>query len=79
VVDQARQSGRVFDRIRTLNPNAPVEAFVGRWRHSAEERSSAYMRFALQAFDLISTGVWVSRSEHLHFVAPPDSWPFFQP
>ena len=36
VVDQAQQSGALFERIRQLNPKAPVQAFVGYWAHSAE-------------------------------------------
>jgi hypothetical protein len=36
VTDQAEQSGALFTRLIGLNPNAPVAAFVGAWRHSAE-------------------------------------------
>src|SRR5205085_5709406 len=39
VLDQARQSKRLFDDIRRLNPNAPVAAYQGFWRHSAEMRA----------------------------------------
>jgi poly(3-hydroxybutyrate) depolymerase len=36
VTDQPRQSGALFTRLIQLNPDAPVAAFVGTWRHSAE-------------------------------------------
>ena len=77
VRNQSKQSGRLFERIRRLNPDAPVEAFVGRWRHSAELVRGPYLRFALQGFDLLSTE-WVERPFHLHFEPPPDTWPWEQ-
>ena len=36
VINQPAQSGRLFRKIKALNRRAPVEAFVGRWAHSAE-------------------------------------------
>jgi pimeloyl-ACP methyl ester carboxylesterase len=36
VTDQSRQSGALFTRLIGLNPDAPVAAFVGAWRHSRE-------------------------------------------
>jgi hypothetical protein len=36
VIDQARNSAALLDRIVALNPAAPVVGVVGRWRHTAE-------------------------------------------
>ena len=36
------------------------------------------LRFAMQAFNLMSTG-WVMRSPHLHVIPPPSTWPWTQP
>lgn len=38
VTDQRLQSAALYRRIRELNARAPVSAFVGTWRHSAEMR-----------------------------------------
>jgi len=47
VLDQARQSKRFFDVVRQLNPKAPIAAYQGYWRHSAEMRSTARLPLAL--------------------------------
>jgi pimeloyl-ACP methyl ester carboxylesterase len=36
VLDQSRQSGALYERLTELNPDAPIAAFVGTWRHSRE-------------------------------------------
>jgi hypothetical protein len=36
VLDQARNSGALFERIRALDPDAPVAGVVGTWKHTAE-------------------------------------------
>ena len=48
----ADQSGALFRRILELNPHAPVEAFVGAWIHSHEERATTRLPFALAQFGL---------------------------
>jgi poly(3-hydroxybutyrate) depolymerase len=53
VLDQTDQSGRLFNRIRQLNPNAPVTGFVGDWAHSAEMTSSTRLPQALARFALV--------------------------
>lgn len=70
VVDQQRQSGRLFWRLRAANPRAPISAYVGFWIHSREMRATALLPFALRQFDLLpaSTG---ARPEELHVVPPP--------
>jgi pimeloyl-ACP methyl ester carboxylesterase len=53
VLDQARQSKRLFDEIRRLNPHAPVTAYQGFWRHSAEMRHNTRLPLALAQFGLL--------------------------
>jgi pimeloyl-ACP methyl ester carboxylesterase len=53
VLDQARQTKRLYDEIRRLNPNAPVAAYQGYWRHSAEMRASTRLPFALEELGLL--------------------------
>lgn len=48
-----RQSGALFGRILSLNPNAPVEGFYGDWRHSYEERATSRLPFALAQMGLL--------------------------
>jgi dipeptidyl aminopeptidase/acylaminoacyl peptidase len=53
VIDQARQSQRLFDRIMQLNPHAPVTKVVGNWLHSAEMRSTTLLPLTLQKMGLL--------------------------
>jgi pimeloyl-ACP methyl ester carboxylesterase len=53
VLDQARQSKRFFDVVRKLNPKAPIAAYQGFWRHSAEMRSTARLPLALANLGLL--------------------------
>ena len=53
VVDQAHQSQALYDRVRELNPHAPVTPVVGHWRHSAEFRATTQLPGALEAFGLL--------------------------
>jgi pimeloyl-ACP methyl ester carboxylesterase len=53
VLDQARQSKRMFDEIRRLNPHAPVTAYQGFWRHSAEMRHNTRLPLALAQLGLL--------------------------
>ena len=34
VLDSARQSGRMFQTLRRMNPNAPIDEYVGDWDHT---------------------------------------------
>jgi poly(3-hydroxybutyrate) depolymerase len=56
VLDQRRQSARLFWRIRTLNRRAPVQAFVGSWVHTAEMHARSRLPHALATFGLIPAG-----------------------
>jgi pimeloyl-ACP methyl ester carboxylesterase len=53
VVDQAHQSGALFRTLRALNPDAPLIAYSGRWRHSTEMRSTSLLPLALIDFGLL--------------------------
>jgi pimeloyl-ACP methyl ester carboxylesterase len=69
VIDQAHQSGALFREITHLNPDAPVVAFVGSWRHSAE----MHMRLpvALATFGLVPEPP-TRASSGMHVYAPSD-------
>jgi pimeloyl-ACP methyl ester carboxylesterase len=71
VPDQAMvQSGALFNRMLQLNPNARVEAFVGAWIHSHEQRARGRLPFALAQFGLLSRS-YLQRSPGLqvrHFI-----------
>jgi dipeptidyl aminopeptidase/acylaminoacyl peptidase len=53
VIDQARQSEALYNRVMELNPEAPLTKVVGSWRHSAEMRSTTLLPLALQKMGLL--------------------------
>ena len=53
VANQQRQTGTFYDAIRAINPRAPVQMFVGAWKHSAEMHAKARLPGALALFDLL--------------------------
>lgn len=53
VSDQQHQSQALYRAIRAINPRAPVQAFVGGWRHSVEQRAKGRLPGALAAFGLL--------------------------
>jgi acetyl esterase/lipase len=53
VVDQAANSGALYDRIKALNPSAPVTAVVGSWMHSAEMTPTTRLPRALEGLGLL--------------------------
>jgi pimeloyl-ACP methyl ester carboxylesterase len=53
VIEPTRQSGALYQRIRDLNPTAPVEAYMGFWRHSMEMTPAGQLPLALARFDLL--------------------------
>ena len=60
-----QQSGPFFTLLRRLDPAAPVEAFVGSWIHSHEQRSTGRLPFALAQFGLLPAG-YLLRPPALH-------------
>ncbi len=70
VLDQHRQSGKLFRTLRKLNPDAPVEAYVGYWTHSHEMQAATRLPLALANFGLLpETPVTIG----LHQLPPPES------
>jgi len=56
VIDEPQQSGKLFSTLRRLNPEAPVQAFVGSWAHSIEMDAHTRLPFALETFGLLPVG-----------------------
>jgi len=76
VLNQARQSKRLFDEIRRLNPRAPVTAYQGFWRHSAEMRHTTRLPLALAQLGLLpqlDPSKDVQLAKALHLYAAPES------
>ena len=74
VLDQARQTKRLFDLIRRIAPNAPVGAYEGYWRHSAEMRANTRLPVALADLGLLpqlppTRDAFLTRAVHV-FDAP---------
>lgn len=72
VLQQGLQSGRLYRELRHLNPLAPVQAFVGYWKHSYEMRSTTRLPVALQAFGLLPPPAKLYTSR-LHWYPPPEA------
>jgi dipeptidyl aminopeptidase/acylaminoacyl peptidase len=53
VLDQRKQSERLFREIRRLNPLAPAYGFAGFWHHSHEMQASTRLPLALITFGLL--------------------------
>lgn len=70
VINQPAQSGSLFWRVKALNRRARVEAFIGRWAHSADMRANSHLRVSLAIFGLLPP-----RYGHppaaLHVIPPP--------
>jgi pimeloyl-ACP methyl ester carboxylesterase len=72
VRDQRQQSGRLFETVRRLNPDAPVQAFTGLWIHSDEMRAQTRLPLALARFGLLPP-TFEAPTRALHIVAAPAS------
>ena len=53
VTNQRGQSGRLFATLKTLNPEAPILAYVGTWAHSTEMHAYALLPVACARFGLV--------------------------
>jgi hypothetical protein len=73
VIDQYRQSARLFWDIRRLNPLAPASGYAGFWIHSHEMKASTQLPLALQNFGLLPADLWIDRSDIRIVPAPADS------
>ncbi len=58
IINQSRQAGRFYQRLRLLNPSAPVASFVGSWRHTTEVSAFADLPAALARIGLLPR-VWL--------------------
>jgi dipeptidyl aminopeptidase/acylaminoacyl peptidase len=67
VIDQRHQSDALFRQITKLRPQAPVTAFVGSWRHSAEMHAESRLPVALTGLGLLPGKV---RTSGLHVYTP---------
>jgi len=79
VLDQGRQTKRLYELVRRLAPNAPVAAYQGFWRHSAEMRASTRLPLALADMGLLprlspTKDAYLSRSVRF-FPAPEPPGP----
>jgi pimeloyl-ACP methyl ester carboxylesterase len=54
IVDQNRESGRLYRAIKRVNPHAPVYEYVGSWDHSAEMRPMTQLPLALVELGLVT-------------------------
>ena len=72
VLGQERQSARLFRQIRRINPDAPVQAFVGYWSHSAAMRASRRLPVALGIFGLLPETPF-ERTPGVHVIPVPDT------
>jgi len=53
VIDQQRQTGRLYKSLAKANPKADLVGFTGGWRHSAEMRAKTRLPLALAVFGLL--------------------------
>ena len=73
VTDQQRQSARLYRLIKKLNPDAPVAAYHGYWRHSAEMHARTRLPFALATFGLVPDDYDVL-ARAMHVEPAPSAW-----
>ena len=69
VIDQQRQTARLFNSISKLNPRADLVGFTGGWRHSAEMRAKTRLPLSLALFGLLPSRY--ARLNGLVVKAPP--------
>ncbi|MBA3842625.1 MAG: hypothetical protein H0X39_08390 [Actinobacteria bacterium] len=72
VIDQQRQSGKLFWRLRKTNPRAPISGYVGFWIHSREMRATSMLPYALAEFGLLHRAA-PAEGLALHRVPAPHS------
>jgi predicted esterase len=53
IQNQAEQAGRFYEQIKQTDPEAPVVAFVGTWRHAAEVGAHYRLPYALARIGLL--------------------------
>lgn len=53
IVNQQRQAGAFFDRLKQLDPSAPIVSFEGTWHHAVEDQASEQLPTALAKLGLM--------------------------
>jgi poly(3-hydroxybutyrate) depolymerase len=53
VMHQNTQSGALYRELRRIGTSAPLEAYVGNWKHSTEMRADALLPVAVSGFGLL--------------------------
>lgn len=53
VVDSSKQSGSLFERIRTANSRAPITGYIGYWEHTRAFNPGSLLPLALAKFGLM--------------------------
>jgi len=70
VIDSSKQSGALFERIKTANPNAPISGYVGPWQHARPFAADRLLPHALAKFGLLPTS-YEQPLRRTHFIPPP--------
>ena len=72
VLDSARQSGRMFEALRRLNPRAEVDEFVGDWAHTDAMHAETDLPRMLSRLGLLPASFDVERLNAAHAGTSPD-------
>ena len=67
VIDQRRQTSRLFWKLRRMGPRTPITGFVGSWIHSTEMSSESLLPLALGAYGLVPPRL-ARRPPRLHII-----------
>ena len=70
VVDPAQQSGRMFQALKQMNPQAPVDEYVGEWNHTDAMRHEVDLPKMLAGLGLLPARFGVDRLGVTHTGAP---------
>jgi hypothetical protein len=66
VMESAKQSGRLFETLRQLNPQGPVDEYVGDWPHTRALRARTDLPRMLAGLGLLPEEFGVERLEAEH-------------
>ena len=66
VLDPARQSGRMYRTLKRLNPQAPIDEYVGRWDHTDAMRHETDLPKMLAGLGLLPPALAVERLAAAH-------------
>ena len=66
VMDSAKQSGRLFESLRLLNPHGPVDEYVGHWPHTRALRARTDLPRMLAGLGLLPAEFDIERLQAEH-------------